>query len=105
MDTDRIRGACLAGIERLQFTKEIPVIHRIRTTREGRILVPRSGPRTGRPGPIDLIPPTSAYMGTIPAGRFAPPAAFASDGVTALMKTDELDLPREVVGRATLRSP
>ena len=67
-----------------------------------RLWVERVGPVWGQPGPIDLVSPDGAYLGTIDADRTRLPAAFGPGGLAAFIELDALDVPTVVVRRITL---
>ena len=63
----------------------------------------RTGARVGEKGPIDVISADGVYLGTLEPGEFKVPDAFGPGGLTAWIETDEMDVPRVVVKRLTVR--
>ena len=81
------------------FFPELPLIHAIAATWEGRIWVQRRDEYPNTNGPIDVLTPEGDYMGTFPAGTVAMPHAFGPDGLAAFIELDELDVATVVVRR------
>lgn len=84
MERDRIRD--------MVFADEVPVINRLATDWQGRIWVERAAAVPGEPGPVDLLTPEGAYLGTIAATGVRIPVAFGPDGLMAYMTRDEYDV-------------
>lgn len=93
------RAAHARAIEDMQFFPEVPVLHALRTTREGNLWVQRRGeePEVDR-GPIDVLMPTGRYLGTIDQ-RIRMPDEFGPDGLVVFLEKDEFDVPVVVVKR------
>ena len=110
----------ISSIGEARFSGDIPLIETLETTWEGNIWVGRvpadgfpdldfetmlSGtfapsqdrPRPRRPGPIDILTPGGAYIGTLPSATM--PVAFGPDGLAAYLEINELDVPEVVVRR------
>lgn len=117
----------LGGIEKLasliaqlSFSGNIPLVEALETTWEGNIWlsrVPADGfpdldfeqvllgafgpaqgaPRPRRSGPIDIVTPDGAYVGTLANAPM--PAAFGPDGLVAYLEVNELDVQTVVVRR------
>ena len=91
-------GSVSFAIER-PFYHEIPVLHDLSTTWEGRIWVQRRGEHPERGGPIDVVTPGGEYVGTYSAEATAMPDAFGPDGLAAFIEFDEFDVASVVVRR------
>lgn len=87
------------------FFPELPVIHALSASREGRIWVQRRDKYPETDGPIDILTPEGDYIGTFPAGTTALPDAFGPNGLAAFLERDEMDVATVVVRRlpATVR--
>ena len=115
------------GIEKLasliaqaSFSGNIPLVEALETTWEGNIWVSRvpadgfpdldfeqvllgafgpaqGAPRPRRSGPIDIVTPDGAYVGTLANAPM--PAAFGPDGLVAYLEVNELDVQTVVVRR------
>ena len=87
------------------FFPELPVIHALSATWEGRIWVQRRGGYPETDGPIDVLTPEGDYIGTLPVGTTALPDAFGPNGLAAFLERDELEVATVVVRRlpATVR--
>ena len=94
----RASGSVSVAIER-PFYHEIPVLHDLSTTWEGRIWVQRRGEHPERGGPIDVVTPDGDYVGTYSAEATAMPDAFGPDGLAAFIELDEFDVASVVVRR------
>ena len=82
-----------------RYYHEVPVLRSMATTWEGRIWVQRRGEEPESDGPIDVLTPDGAYMGTYATGATEMPDAFGPGGLAAFIERDELDVPRVVVRR------
>ena len=82
-----------------RYYHEIPVLRGLATTWEGRIWVQRRGEEPQSDGPIDVLTPEGAYVGTYATGATEMPDAFGPDGLAAFIEQDELDVARVVVRR------
>ena len=91
-------GSVRFAIER-PFYHEIPVLHDLSTTWEGRIWVQRRGERPESGGPIDVVTRDGEYVGTYSAEATAMPDAFGPDGLAAFIELDEFDVASVVVRR------
>ena len=91
-------GSVRFAIER-PFYHEIPVLHDLSATWEGRIWVQRRGEHPERGGPIDVVTPDGEYVGTYSAEATAMPDAFGPDGLAAFIELDEFDVASVVVRR------
>ena len=94
----RASGSVSFAIER-PFYHEIPVLHDLSTTWEGRIWVQRRGEHPERGGPIDVVTPDGDYVGTYSGEATAMPDAFGPDGLAAFIELDEFDVASVVVRR------
>jgi len=94
----RTSGSVSFAIER-PFYHEIPVLHDLSTTWEGRIWVQRRGEHPERGGRIDVVTPDGNYVGTYSAEATAMPDAFGPDGMAAFIELDEFDVASVVVRR------
>ena len=81
------------------FYPELPVIHALLTTWEGRIWVQRRGEDPHSGGAIDVLTPEGGYIGTYSTGATAMPEAFGPDGLAAFIELDEFDVASVVVRR------
>ena len=81
------------------FFPELPVIHAVSGTWEGRIWVQRRGDEPDSGGAIDVLTAEGDYLGTFPAGTTALPDAFGPDGLAAFIELDEFDVATVVVRR------
>ena len=82
------------------FYHEIPVLRGIRATWDGGLWIQRRGEDPwDDEGPIDVFNADREYLGTLPAGDPAMPAAFGPDGLVVHLERDELDVPTLVVSR------
>ncbi|WP_419860289.1 6-bladed beta-propeller [Candidatus Palauibacter sp.] len=82
-----------------RYYHEVPVLRGLATTWDGRIWVQRRGDEPESDGPIDVLTPEGAYVGTYATGATTMPDAFGPDGLAAFIERDELDVPRVVVRR------
>ena len=94
-----VSGSSMRFAIEMPFYHEIPVLHDLSTTWEGRIWVQRRGdvPEVG--GPIDVVTPDGEYVGTYSAEATAMPDAFGPDGLAAFIELDEFDVASVVVRR------
>ena len=97
----RASGSVSFAIE-MPFYHEIPVLHDLSTTWEGRIWVQRRGEHPERGGPIDVVTPDGDYVGTYSAEATAMPDAFGPDGLAAFIELDEFDVASVVTGSGSL---
>ena len=81
------------------FFPELPVIHALSGTWDGRIWVQRRGEDPNSGGAIDVLTAEGDYLGTFPAGTTALPDAFGPDGLAAFIELDEFDVATVVVRR------
>lgn len=99
------QGAAVQEIERgvaaSTFAHEIQTIQRLGADWDGRLWVQRAGASLREPGPIDVVTPAGAYVGTL-AGQPLPDA-FGPDGLVAHIERDASDVPVIVVRRLTIR--
>ncbi len=98
-----IREMLEERINTMEFGEEMPVVSGLSADWEGRIWVERTGARVGEKGPIDVLTGDGGYLGTLEPGEFKVPDAFGPGGLTAWIETDEMDVPRVVVKRLTVR--
>lgn len=76
------------------FHPVIPAIRRITADGAGGIWVERPDPVDAlRAGPVDLLDAGGRYLGTLSAGEPGLPAAFGPDGLIAVIRSNELDVP------------
>ena len=94
----RASGSVRFAIER-PYYPEIPVLHGLSTTWEGRIWVQRRGEHPESGGPIDVVTADGEYVGTYPTDATAMPDAFGPDGLAAFIELDEFDVASVVVRR------
>lgn len=85
------------ALSEMRFAETVPVIRGVVADWEGRIWVARNGPDLRRSGPIDVLAPDGAYVGTIPEEVL--PDAFGPAGLAAYIERDEMDVERVVVRR------
>ncbi|WP_420615775.1 hypothetical protein [Candidatus Palauibacter sp.] len=83
----------------MPFYHEIPVLHDLSTTWEGRVWVQRRGEHPERGGPIDVVTPDGEYVGTYSAEATAMPDAFGPEGLAAFIEFDEFEVASVVVWR------
>ena len=81
------------------YYHEIPVLHGLSTTWEGRIWVQRRGEHPENGGLIDVVTADGEYVGTYSTDATAMPDAFGPDGLAAFIELDEFDVPSVVVRR------
>ncbi|MDE2979575.1 MAG: 6-bladed beta-propeller [Gemmatimonadota bacterium] len=98
VESTRTSTSIRFAVER-PFYHEIPVLHDLSTTWEGRIWVQRRGEHPERGGPIDVVTPDGEYVGTYSAEATAMPDAFGPDGLAAFIELDEFDVASVVVRR------
>ncbi|MDE2973456.1 MAG: hypothetical protein OXU64_01865 [Gemmatimonadota bacterium] len=91
-------GSMRFAVER-PYYHEIPVLHGLSTTWEGRIWVQRRGDEPESGGPIDVVTPEGEYIGTYAPQATEMPDAFGPEGLAAFIEPDELDVARVVVRR------
>jgi hypothetical protein len=90
-------------IQSMEFGEEIPVLVGLVADWAGHLWVKRTGARVGEEGPIDVLSGEGRYLGTLAPGEFVIPDAFGPDGLVAYIETDEMDVPRIVVKRLSIR--
>jgi hypothetical protein len=90
-------------IESMEFGDEIPVLVGLVADWAGHLWVKRTGAGVGEEGPIDVLSGEGDYLGTLAPGAFVIPDAFGPDGLVAYIETDEMDVPRIVVKRLSIR--
>ena len=82
------------------FHDQIPVVRGIRATWDGGLWIQRRGEDPwDDEGPIDVFDADREYVGTLPPGDPAMPAAFGPDGLVVHLERDEFDVPTIVVSR------
>lgn len=81
------------------YYHEIPVLHDLSTTWEGRIWVQRRGDQPESGGPIDVLTPDGEYIGTYAAHATQMPDAFGPRGLAAFIELDDLQVASVVVRR------
>ena len=91
-------GSMRFAIER-PYYHEIPVLHGLSTTWEGRIWVQRRGEHPESGGPIDVVTADGEYVGTYSTDATAMPDAFGPDGLAAFIELGEFDVASVVVRR------
>ena len=91
-------GSVRFAIER-PFYHEIPVLHDLSTTWEGRIWVQRRGEHPERSGLIDVVTLDGEYVGTYSGEATAMPDAFGPDGLASFIELDEFDVASVAVRR------
>ena len=94
-----VSGSSMRFAIEVPFYHEIPVLHDLSTTWEGRIWVQRRGDVPENGGPIDVVTPDGEYVGTYSAEATAMPDAFGPDGLAAFIELDEFDVASVVVRR------
>ena len=105
IDWSRTMENSRALIAERRFAGHVPVIHRLRADRDGRIWVARSDSTGGGDGPIDLVTADGGYLGTLLPGDFGVPAAFGPDGLMAYRRTDDFGRERVLVVRLVAFGP
>ena len=84
----------------IEFFEEVPVLTALRATWNGTLWIQRRAEEPWNPfGPIDVMRASGEYVGTLPPGATAIPAAFGPDGLAAFVELDEFDVPTIVVRR------
>ncbi|MCY4572204.1 MAG: hypothetical protein OXF01_05325 [Gemmatimonadetes bacterium] len=86
-------------IEDHDYYDELSIIRGVGVTWDGRIWVLRRGSNPGSDGPVDVVTPDGAYLGSYPTGATTLPAAFGPDGLVAFIETDALGVQTVVVKR------
>ena len=86
-------------IEDHDYYDELSIIRGVGVTWDGRIWVLRSGSNPDSDGPVDVVTPDGAYLGSYPTGATTLPAAFGPDGLVAFIETDALGVQTVVVKR------
>ena len=82
------------------FYHEVPVVQGIKATWDGGLWIHRHSEDPWEDeGPIDVFNADREYLGTLPAGDPAMPAAFGPNGLVVHLERDELDVPTLVVSR------
>ena len=88
------RSGRARAIEEMQFLPEVPLLHALRTTWEGKLWVQRRGEEPDVDlGPIDVLTPAGHYLGTLEPGGMRMPDEFGPDGLVAFIERDEYDVP------------
>jgi hypothetical protein len=90
-------------LEGMVFASEMPLIVGLGVDWDSKTWVKRNGPAVGEEGPLDIFDADGDYLGTVPPGEGSIPDAFGPDGLAAYIETDELDVPRVVVRRLSIR--
>jgi hypothetical protein len=103
MRGDEIQRMMEEQIKAMEFAEVIPVVSRLGVDWSGRVWLERTGERVGEAGPVDLFSADGRYLGSLAAGTTAMPDAFGPEGLAAFIERDELDVPRVVVRRLTIR--
>jgi len=103
LDPDQVSAMMEDRIQNMEFGEEIPVVTGMAVDWAGQIWVERTGPRIGEEGPIDVITGQGEYLGSLEPEEFRLPNAFGPGGLVAYIERDELDVPRVVVKRLTVR--
>lgn len=101
--SDQLSAMMEDRIQNMEFGEEIPVVTGMSVDWAGKIWVERTGPRIGDEGPIDVITSQGEYLGSLEPEEFRLPDAFGPGGLAAYIEKDELDVPRVVVKRLTVR--
>lgn len=83
----------------MPYYYEIPVVHGLATTWQGRIWVQRRGEDPENGGPIDVLTPEGQYIGTYAAHTTQMPDAFGPDGLAAFIELDDFEVANVVVRR------
>ena len=82
------------------FYHEVPVVLGLKATWDGGLWIQRRAEDPWEDeGPIDVFNADREYLGTLPAGDPAMPAAFGPSGLVVHLERDELDVPTLVVSR------
>lgn len=81
------------------YYHEIPVLHELSTTWEGRIWVQRRDNKPESGGPIDVLTPEGEYIGTYAARSTQMPDAFGPEGLAAFIELGDYEVPSVVVRR------
>jgi hypothetical protein len=81
------------------YYHEIPVLHDLSTTWEGRIWVQRRDNEPESGGPIDVLTPEGEYIGTYAARSTQMPDAFGPEGLAAFIELGDFEVPSVVVRR------
>ena len=101
--SSQARAMMEGRLESMEFASEMPVVVGMAVDWAGRVWVERNGDRVGEAGPIDLISHDGTYLGTLEPGEIRIPDAFGPNGLAAFIEPDELDVPRVVVRKLSLR--
>jgi len=101
--SSQARAMMEGRLESMEFASEMPVVVGMAVDWAGRVWVERNGERVGEAGPIDLISHDGTYLGTLEPGEIRIPDAFGPNGLAAFIEPDELDVPRVVVRKLSLR--
>ena len=85
------------------FFHEVPVVRGIGASWDGGLWIHRRAEVPWEDeGPIDVFNADREYLGTLPSGEPAMPAAFGPDGLVVHLERDELDVPTLVVSRVVV---
>ena len=85
------------------FYDQIPVVRGIRATWDGGLWIQRRGEDPwDDEGPIDVFNADREYVGTLPPGDPAMPAAFGPDGLVVHLERGEFDVPTIMVSRVVV---
>ena len=88
------------GLYSEDYYHEVPVIHGLAATWDGRLWVLRAGEDPWSDGPIDVVAPDGRYFGTLRAGTPLPDA-FGPRGLAAFVEMDEMGVQTVVVRRVS----
>ncbi|MDE2653068.1 MAG: 6-bladed beta-propeller [Gemmatimonadota bacterium] len=103
LDPDVERQRRQELIENLEFFYEVPVIRGLFLAWDGTIWVRRRGEEPASDdGPVDLLTPDGAYLGSFPGDDADIPDAFGPGGLAAFIETDEFGVKTVVVGRLSV---
>jgi hypothetical protein len=81
----------------MQFADTIPALQGLRVSPSGKLLVERTGPNIGDPGPVDVITPEGQYLGTFTGVGL--PDAMSRGGLAAYVDYDDDGVARVIVRR------
>lgn len=81
----------------LEFADTIPALQGLLVSPSGKLLVERTGPNVGDPGPVDVLTPGGQYLGTFTGVGL--PDAISRGGLAAYIEYDDDDVGRVVVRR------
>lgn len=103
LGSDQVRAMFESRIEGMEFASEMPLIVEMAVDWEDHIWVKRNGPSVGEEGPLDVLTAEGEYLGTLGPGEGRIPDAFGPGGLAAFIELDELDVPRVVVKKLSIR--